>query len=321
KLIAWWDQERVGKIRILVVGAGALGNEILKLLALIGCGATLVYDPDRIERSNLSRSVLFRTSDEGGHKAEVCVRQMQDLNPDARGHARCENLIAGAGLGAFLWADVVIGAVDNREARVFINSACARTRRTWVDGAIERLSGIVRVFSPHDGACYECTMNATDRKLLAERRSSPAEPQGRDHDEERKPRKVAREAASREPERAPLDDGNPPVTLGTFVVVGILVLAVGGMLGYWRGSGSAPPMLRSARCSIARRPSSVPAPRSICRATWSCRGAARRAAPPRPGAPCSAPCASRRRRVRAAAPTARSRSRRRSAATAWSISR
>jgi molybdopterin/thiamine biosynthesis adenylyltransferase len=171
KLIAWWDQERVAQTRILVVGAGALGNEILKLLALIGCGATLVYDPDRIERSNLSRSVLFRTSDEGGYKAEVCVRQMRDINPDARGHARCENLIAGAGLGVFRWADVVIGAVDNREARVFINSACARTRRTWVDGAIEGLSGIVRVFTPHDGACYECTMNATDRKLIAERRS------------------------------------------------------------------------------------------------------------------------------------------------------
>jgi adenylyltransferase/sulfurtransferase len=170
-LIAWWDQARVARTRILVVGAGALGNEILKLLALIGSGATLVYDPDRIERSNLSRTVLFRQTDEGQFKAEVAVQQMQAINPDVRGLARCENAIATAGLGVFLWADVVIGAVDNREARVFINSACARTHRSWVDGAIENLSGIVRVFSPRDGACYECTMNSTDRKLLAERRS------------------------------------------------------------------------------------------------------------------------------------------------------
>ena len=170
-LIEWWDQARVRDTRILVIGAGALGNEILKLLALIGSGWTMVYDPDRIERSNLSRSVLFRESDEGSAKAEVCVQRMREINPDVRGHARCENVIASAGLGVFLWADVVIGAVDNREARVFINSACARTHRTWVDGAIEGLSGIVRVFSPRDGACYECTMNATDRKLLAERRS------------------------------------------------------------------------------------------------------------------------------------------------------
>lgn len=170
-LIAWWDQARVRDTRILVVGAGALGNEILKLLALIGSGWTLVYDPDRIERSNLSRSVLFRETDEGQAKAEVAVRRMAEINADVRGHAIADNVLASAGLGVFAWADVVIGAVDNREARVFINSACARTQRTWIDGAIEGLSGVVRAFRPHEGACYECTMNATDRKLVAERRS------------------------------------------------------------------------------------------------------------------------------------------------------
>jgi adenylyltransferase/sulfurtransferase len=170
-LIEWWDQKRVRDTRILVIGAGALGNEILKLLALIGSGWTVVYDPDKIERSNLSRSVLFREADEGELKAAVAVRRMHEINPDVHAHAHGDNILAKAGLGVFLWADVVIGAVDNREARVFINSACARTRRTWIDGAIEGLSGIVRAFSPHTGACYECTMNSTDRKLLAERRS------------------------------------------------------------------------------------------------------------------------------------------------------
>lgn len=170
-LISWWDQRRVAETRILVVGAGALGNEILKLLALIGSGYTLVYDPDRIERSNLSRSVLFRQSDEGQGKAAVAVARMRELNPDVHAHAVDANLLVAGGLGAFAWADVVIGAVDNREARVFINSMCARVGKTWVDGAIEGLAGVVRVFSPADGPCYECTMNATDRKLLAERRS------------------------------------------------------------------------------------------------------------------------------------------------------
>jgi len=170
-LIAWWDQKRVARTRILVVGAGALGNEILKLLALIGSGYTLVFDPDRIERSNLSRSILFRQRDEGSTKADVAVRQMREINPDVHAEAIAENVLARAGLGVFLWADVVIGAVDNREARVFINSACARTGKVWVDGAIEGLSGIVRVFAPATGACYECTMSSIDRKLLAERRS------------------------------------------------------------------------------------------------------------------------------------------------------
>jgi molybdopterin/thiamine biosynthesis adenylyltransferase len=170
-LIEWWDQARVRDTRIVVIGAGALGNEILKLLALIGSGWTLIYDPDLIERSNLSRGILFRDSDEGATKVEVAARRMREINPDVHVHAVAENVISRAGLGVFAWADVVIGAVDNREARVFINSACARVGKSWIDGAIEALSGVVRVFTPADGACYECTMNTTDRKLLAERRS------------------------------------------------------------------------------------------------------------------------------------------------------
>jgi len=170
-LIPWWDQDRVASARLLVVGAGALGNEILKNLSLTGVGRILVYDMDRIALSNLSRSVLFREEDEGADKARVAVRRLQELNPEVTGCARVENIIHRAGLGVFLWADAVICGVDNREARIHVNSACARTGRIWVDGAIEGLSGVVRAFSPADGACYECTMNETDRKLVAERRS------------------------------------------------------------------------------------------------------------------------------------------------------
>ena len=60
RLIAWWDQEKLARSRFLVVGAGALGNEVLKNLALLGVGYIHVVDFDRIEESNLTRSVLFR---------------------------------------------------------------------------------------------------------------------------------------------------------------------------------------------------------------------------------------------------------------------
>ena len=170
-LIPWWDQHRVATARILVIGAGALGNEILKTLALIGVGRVIVADMDRIERSNLNRSVLFREEDEGELKSDVAVRRMRRLNPDVRAHSIPENALHGLGIGAFCWADVVICGVDNREARIFVNSSCALTRTTWVDGAIEGFAGTVRAFRPHDGVCYECTMNETDRKLVAERRS------------------------------------------------------------------------------------------------------------------------------------------------------
>ena len=170
-LLPWWDQDRVSRAHVLVIGAGALGCEVIKCLALMGVGSVLVYDMDAIERSNLSRSALFRDADVGRGKAETAVRAARELNPGVAASFRAENAVHRAGLGVFAWADVVIGCVDNREARVFVNSACARTGRAWVDGAIEGLSGIVRAFDPSRGPCYECTMNDTDRRMLAVRRS------------------------------------------------------------------------------------------------------------------------------------------------------
>src|ERR1700752_200150 len=171
RLISWWEQDRLAAARVLVIGAGALGNEILKLLALSGVGHIMIYDMDRIEVSNLSRTVLFKETDAGALKAEVAAERVSELNPQTVAVGRAQNIMHELGLGVFLWADVVLCGLDNRLARMFVNSSCARTRRTWIDGAIEGLSGIVRVFDPAPSACYECTMNETDRKLVQERLS------------------------------------------------------------------------------------------------------------------------------------------------------
>jgi molybdopterin/thiamine biosynthesis adenylyltransferase len=169
--IEWWDQSRLSRARVLVIGAGALGNEILKNLALLGVGHVVVADRDRVELSNLSRSVLFREADEGQPKAECAARAARTLFGGLRIKAVTANVLAELGLGYFHWADVVLGAVDNREARVFINSACARVGRPWVDGGIEVLHGVVRGFAPPQTACYECTMSQVDWDLLNQRRS------------------------------------------------------------------------------------------------------------------------------------------------------
>jgi adenylyltransferase/sulfurtransferase len=170
-LIEWWDQARVAAARVLVVGAGALGNEILKNLALLGVGQLLVYDLDQVETSNLSRSVLFRAADAGRPKATIAAQRAMELDPAVTAVAHCQNVMHKAGLGVFHWADIVLCGLDNREARLFVNSACARTRRVWVDGAIEGLAGVVRVFDPAHGPCYECTLGHVDRRILSERRS------------------------------------------------------------------------------------------------------------------------------------------------------
>ena len=170
-LIHWWDQERLSEARILVAGAGALGNEIVKNLVLVGAGRITVVDMDHIEGSNLARCVFFRAEDEGLAKAQVLAERAQELNPEVTVESIVGDIRTECGLGSFLDYDLVIGGLDNREARLFINQACWKTSTPWIDGAIEGLMGVVRLFVPPDTACYECTMGEKDYELIAKRRA------------------------------------------------------------------------------------------------------------------------------------------------------
>ena len=69
--------------------------------------------------------------------------------------------------------DVVIGCLDNREARLAINRFCYWMGKPWVDGAIQELLGLMRVFVPGEGACYECTLTEAALRDLSLRYSCP----------------------------------------------------------------------------------------------------------------------------------------------------
>jgi len=169
ELISWWDQSRLRNARVLVVGAGALGNEIVKSLALLGVGHLDIVDMDEVEHANLARGVLFRDGDEGRPKAEVIAAAVGELNPDVTAVAHTVP-VQQLGLGFLNGVDLVIAGLDNREARLWVGQSCRKLGQYWVDGAIEGLRGLVRVFLP-EGACYECTLGDMDRKIMAQRRA------------------------------------------------------------------------------------------------------------------------------------------------------
>src|SRR5271170_6332902 len=99
RLIPWWDQEKIASCRLLVIGAGALGNEILKNAALLGFTQVVVVDLDRIEESNLSRAVLYRSTDVGKYKADAAANAYRSLAPDAVVHPIVANVLHDCGLG------------------------------------------------------------------------------------------------------------------------------------------------------------------------------------------------------------------------------
>jgi len=163
-------QDRVSAAHIMVVGCGALGNEVLKNLVLMGVRHIVAVDFDVVEVGNLSRSVLFSPSDAKTHrrKTDVVAEKLKAMNPDVEVSTIFGDICYDVGLGLIKSMDVVIGCVDSRWARYCINRQCMRAGVPWVDGGIDGLEGTARVFAPGKN-CYACSLGPEGLKDLARR--------------------------------------------------------------------------------------------------------------------------------------------------------
>lgn len=163
QLLSWWKSDVIKDAKVMVVGAGALGNEVLKNLTLLNVGNIVIVDFDTIEYSNLSRSVLYREKDceRKALKSEIAAERIKEINKNVKVKSINGDVTIDVGLGVFRRMDVIIGCLDNRLARLFLNRACFKVGKTWVDGAIENLTGQVNVYHPPK-TCYECSLSKAD---------------------------------------------------------------------------------------------------------------------------------------------------------------
>ena len=164
-MLSWFHAEKVKNARVMVAGAGALGNEVLKNLALFGIGNIVIVDFDTIEHSNLTRSILFRAedADNNSYKAVIAAKRIKEINPAINVIPICGSLEAGVGLGLYRQMDVIIGCLDNLKARILLNRLCFRAGKSWIDGGIGDLEGQVCVYQ-HGENCYECNLTEEEKK-------------------------------------------------------------------------------------------------------------------------------------------------------------
>ena len=165
-----FNQSKIADSHLMVVGCGALGNEVLKNLVLMGAEHLTVVDFDRVEIGNLSRSILFTREDAeaGRYKVDVVASRLRQMNSRLDIQTIQGDIAYDVGLGLIRQMDVVIGCVDNRWARYCINRHCMRCGISWVDGAIDMLEGTVRVFEPGRN-CYACNLGPKGLGDLARR--------------------------------------------------------------------------------------------------------------------------------------------------------
>ncbi|MCB0631643.1 MAG: ThiF family adenylyltransferase [Saprospiraceae bacterium] len=170
--IPGWNAKKIKEAKVMVVGAGALGNEVVKNLTLLNIGHLVIVDFDIVEYSNLAKSVLFRKEDKGTKKALALARNLKSINPEVKTLSIIGDIATDVGLGVFRRMDVIIGCLDNRLARLFINQHSFKVNKTWVDGALENLSGQFHVYRPGT-SCYECNLSDAAWEIIRFRMGCP----------------------------------------------------------------------------------------------------------------------------------------------------
>lgn len=164
--IPWLDLGALSRSNVLMVGAGALGNEVAKNLALSGFGRMTVVDMDHVVGSNLNRCLFFSEEDVRCRrsKAVAVAEGVARLAPGCRPEAFVGR-IEDVPTAAFAEHDIVLGCLDNVDARIHTNAHAYSLGRVYIDGGTDGLHGKVMVAIPPDGACLQCGMNRTHARV------------------------------------------------------------------------------------------------------------------------------------------------------------
>lgn len=170
--LGWFDLARLRRSRALVVGCGAIGNEVVKNLALTGVGRLDLVDMDVVVPSNLPRCALFTVEDAEKRraKAEALAAAARRLDAECVALAHAVR-VEEAPEALFRDADVVLSCLDNVGARVMLNARALAAGRPLVDAGTRGMVGKVQVVLPGDGPCLECGMNRTHMALASRRLS------------------------------------------------------------------------------------------------------------------------------------------------------
>lgn len=164
--------------KILVVGAGGIGCELLKNLVLSGFSDIEVIDLDTIDVSNLNRQFLFQKVHVGRPKALVAKASAEGLDPRVRIKAYHDSIVKpDYGLDFFKRFAIVMNALDNRSARSHVNRMCLAAKVPLIESGSAGYLGQVTPIFKGVTECYECQPQPAEKTYPGcTIRNTPSEP-------------------------------------------------------------------------------------------------------------------------------------------------
>ncbi|KAH8684658.1 hypothetical protein BGZ60DRAFT_427015 [Tricladium varicosporioides] len=164
--------------RILMVGAGGIGCELLKNLVLTGFGEIHIVDLDTIDLSNLNRQFLFKHEHIKKSKALVAKEAAQVFNPNVKLEAHMANIKDPEfNVSWFKGFTIVFNALDNLEARRHVNKMCLAADVPLIESGTTGFNGQVQVIKKGVTACYDCSPKETPKSFpVCTIRSTPSQP-------------------------------------------------------------------------------------------------------------------------------------------------
>ncbi|EPE09995.1 ubiquitin-activating enzyme e1 1 [Ophiostoma piceae UAMH 11346] len=169
-------QEHLSNIKQFLVGAGAIGCETLKNWAMMGLatgpnGKITVTDNDSIEKSNLNRQFLFRSKDVGQMKSDTAAKAVQVMNPELAGHIVYLSERVGAEsehiFNEEFWEslDGVTNALDNVEARTYVDRRCIFFQKPLVESGTLGTKGNTQVVLPKLTEAYSSSQDPPEKSF------------------------------------------------------------------------------------------------------------------------------------------------------------
>ncbi|KAG9311178.1 hypothetical protein JVU11DRAFT_8248 [Chiua virens] len=169
---------RLAHTKVLLVGAGGIGCELLKNVVLTGFGHITLLDLDTIDLSNLNRQFLFRKKDVKHSKAMVAAQTAGAFNPKVHIHPIHANIKEPHfDIEWFQSFDIVLNALDNLDARRHVNKMCMAAGIPLVESGTAGYLGQVQPLLKDRTECFDCVTKPTPKSFpVCTIRSTPSQP-------------------------------------------------------------------------------------------------------------------------------------------------